>query len=192
MKRKNRLHLNESTLFTVKVLVAAVIVFVIALIIATFFYMRTQVDGSSMYPTLEDKEQLIVDKHIYKTSEPQRFDIVVFETPLSETGYYIKRIIGLPGETVRIDDNGVIYINEEKLDEEYGYEKIEDPGRARIGVTLLEDEYFVMGDNRNHSEDSRFLIVGNIKKESFLGKASLRIWPIEKYGYIDLYTERTK
>lgn len=189
MKSENRL--NERTDFIVRILLIAVAVFVLLLVLAKFFYMRTAIDGHSMYPTLDDKELVIVNKNIYKHSDPQRFDIVVFATPISKTGNYVKRIIGLPGETVRIDDNGVIYINDEVLEEEYGYEQIMDPSRARMGVTLGEDEYFVMGDNRNHSEDSRFPLVGNIKKSRFLGKATIRIWPLNKFGYIDLYMERT-
>ena len=78
------------------------------------------------------------------------------------------------------------------FEEDYGYEQILDPGRARLGVTLGENEYFVMGDNRNHSEDSRFMLVGNISKDKILGKVIMRLWPLEKYGYIDLYMERTK
>lgn len=189
-KKKDRL--NEGTAYTVKVLLIAVICFVVILIIARFYLMRTKVDGSSMYPTLQDGEHMLIDKSAYRKHDPERFDIVVFETPLSDTGHYVKRIIALPGETIRIDDNGVIYINEEVLEEDYGYEQILDPGRARLGVTLGENEYFVMGDNRNHSEDSRFMLVGNISKDKILGKVIMRLWPLEKYGYIDLYMERTK
>ena len=183
---------NEKTVFTVKILIITALALGAVLFIATFFYMRIVVDGSSMYNTLEDGDWVIVDKRVYNHKDPERFDIVVFATPLSDTGQYIKRIIGLPGETVRIDDNGVIYINNEILEENYGYEQILDPSRARLGVTLGEDEYFVMGDNRNHSEDSRFMLVGNIKKDRFLGKVVLRVWPLSKYGYIDLYMERTE
>ena len=191
MKNKES-RLNEITDLTVRVLLVIVGVFTVMFIIAKVFYMRTVVDGHSMYNTLDDKESIIVNKNIYKHSDPQRFDIVVFAIPISTTGQYVKRIIGLPGETVRIDDNGVIYINEEVLEEDYGFEQILDPGRARLGVTLGEDEYFVMGDNRNHSEDSRFALVGNINRSRFLGKATIRVWPLNKFGYIDLYMERTK
>lgn len=188
--KKDRL--NEKTAYTIKVLLIAVVCFIAALIIAKFFLMRTIVDGSSMYPTLEDGEHILVDKNIYRKHAPERFDIVVFATPLSDTGYYVKRIMALPGETIRIDDNGVIYINDEVIEEDYGAEQLLDPGRARIGVTLGEDEYFVMGDNRNHSEDSRFMLVGNINKDRFLGKVTMRIWPLDKYGFVDLYMERNK
>ena len=183
---------NEKTVFVIKILLIAVALFLFVFFIAKLYLMRTIVDGSSMYPTLENGEHVLVEKHAYANKEPERFDIVVFATPISTTGNFVKRIVGLPGETVQIDNYGNIYINGELIEENYGAEKLTDPGRARKGVTLGEDEYFVMGDNRNHSEDSRFMLVGNIKKDRFLGKVTLRIWPIDKYGYIDLYMDRTR
>ena len=85
-----------------------------------------------------------------------------------------------------------IYINGEEIKESYGYEHILNPGRAIKDITLGENEYFVMGDNRNHSEDSRFMLVGNVSKDDILGKAIQRVWPIDKYGYIDLYIEKVR
>ncbi|MDE5864704.1 MAG: signal peptidase I, partial [Lachnospiraceae bacterium] len=142
------------------------IIFVFAVVWVTFTYIgnRIVVDGDSMYDTLSDRDNLIVSKISYLLGEPERFDIVIF--PVDDEGtYYIKRIIGLPGETIRIDEDGVIYINEKPLQEDYGYETIElnRIGRAREGVTLGDDEYFVMGDNRNNSTDSRTEEVGNIE-----------------------------
>ena len=154
--------------------------------IVTFVGQRTVVNGVSMYDTLNDGDNLWVDKFSYHFKDPQRFDIVVFPMYDGEE-YFIKRIIGLPGETVRIDHHGNIYINGEKLEESYGYETIEPGmiGRAFDGVTLGDDEYFVMGDNRNESEDSRFDIVGNVKREDLMGKAVFRLWPIATFGTID-------
>lgn len=164
------------------------VLFVLALVwlIITFVGQRTVVDGSSMYDTLENGDNLWVSKISYLLGEPERFDIVIF--PVDDDGtYYIKRIIGLPGETVRIDDEGIIYINEEPLEEAYGYATIipEMIGRADEGVTLGKDEYFVMGDNRNGSLDSRDENVGNIERERIVGKAVFRIWPLSKLGAID-------
>lgn len=184
-KSKNEL------IFTLKAIGIGVIVLAAILIVMMFVGMRSIVDGMSMYPTLEDHEHVIVDKLIYKRKEPQRFDIIIFEAPISNTGYFIKRIIGLPGENVQIDYGGNIYINGELLEESYGYETIIDPGRAVVPIEIGEDEYFVMGDNRNHSEDSRFEAVGNVSKDIILGKVTVRTYPIEKYGYIDTYIERT-
>lgn len=182
---------KNDIIFTLKAILIGIVVLGIALFIMVFIGMRSVVDGMSMYPTLEDKEHVLVDKAIYTRSEPQRFDIIIFEAPYSNTGYYIKRIIGLPGETVKVDYEGNIYIDGELLEEHYGAETIQDPGRAVVPVQVGENEYFVMGDNRNHSEDSRFEMVGNVSKDIILGKVTVRTFPLEKYGYIDLYRERT-
>ena len=108
----------------------------------------------------------------------------MFPFRYAEKTYYIKRIIGLPGETVYIDEEGKIYIDGEILTENYGKEVIVDPGRAYEPITLGEDEYFVMGDNRNNSSDSRDPVVGNIHRDEFIGKAWMRIWPLDKMGMI--------
>lgn len=144
---------------------------------------RTKVSGDSMRPTLHDADNLIVDKLSYRISDPQRFDIIVFKYDKDKT-YYIKRIIGLPGERVRIDHAGTIYINGEVLEENYGAEKMLFPGCAEKEITLGIDEYFVLGDNRNNSSDSRDPIVGNIKRKSIIGKAWIRIWPLKDFGFL--------
>lgn len=161
-------------------------VLLVVWLVITFVGQRTVVDGMSMYDTLDDGDNLWVSKLAYNIGEPERFDIVVFPVDEEDT-YYIKRIIGMPGETLRIDSDGVIYINDEPLEEFYGYEIIapERIGRAEDGVTLGEDEYFVMGDNRNESEDSRFELVGNVKRELLIGKAVFRIWPLKSFGKIE-------
>ena len=149
-----------------------------------FVGQRTEVQGSSMEATLEDGDNLIVDKISYRFSEPKRFDVVVFPFQFSEDTYYIKRIIGLPGETVRIDESGVIYVNGSILHENYGKEVIMDAGRAYQDITLGEEEYFVLGDNRNNSSDSRDPIVGNIRKVNIIGKAWVRMWPLSSFGRV--------
>lgn len=154
-------------------------------LIITFVGQRTEVSGSSMYDTLEDGDHLWIDKLSYHLSEPKRFDIVVFPYQDSSV-YYIKRIIGLPGEKVRIGDDGTIYINGTPLKEDYGYETISSNmiGRANTDIFLKEDEYFVMGDNRNDSKDSRFAEVGNINRDELEGRAVFRIWPLSKFGRV--------
>lgn len=155
-------------------------------LVITFVGQRTQVDGSSMEPMLTDGDNLIVDKITYRFRDPQRFDIIVFPFQYKENTYYIKRIIGLPGETVQIDEQGNIYIDGEVLAENYGMEIIrpDTVGIAVNPIQLGEDEYFVMGDNRNHSSDSRMEIVGNIKREDIIGRAWVRIWPLNKIGIL--------
>ena len=155
-------------------------------IVITFVGQRTEVDGASMENTLHNGDNLIVDKLSYRFHDPERFDIIVYPFQYQSNTYYIKRIIGLPGETVQIMEDGSIYINGEKLEESYGREVIkpETIGRAADPIVLGEDEYFVMGDNRNNSSDSRTDMVGNIKREDIIGKAWLRIWPISDFGVL--------
>ena len=133
---------------------------------------------------MSNNDQLILDKISYRFSEPKRFDIIVFPFQYKENTYYVKRVIGLPGETVQIDLEGNIYINGEILEEDYGKEKINFPGLAVEPITLGNDEYFVMGDNRNNSSDSRDPSVGNIRRSNIIGKAWVRIWPLNKFGVL--------
>ncbi len=154
-------------------------------LIVNFVGQRTRVSGSSMLPTLCDSDNLIVDKISYRFRDPERFEVVVFPYRAMEETYYIKRIIGLPGETVQII-GGYIYIDGKKLDESYGLEVIDSDkyGIAATPITLGEDEYFVMGDNRNASADSRESAVGLIHKDEFIGRAWIRIWPLKSIGVI--------
>ena len=155
-------------------------------LVITFVGQRTEVEGASMENTLHNGDNLIVDKLRYRFHDTERFDIIVFPFQFQDNTYYIKRIIGLPGETVQIMDDGSIYINGEKLEENYGMEVIkpETIGRAAEPIELGDDEYFVMGDNRNNSSDSRTDMVGNIKRENIIGKAWLRIWPVSDFGIL--------
>ena len=155
-------------------------------LLITYVVQRTEVEGSSMEATLSNGDNLFVDKISYRFKEPERFDIIVFPFQYKENTYYIKRIIGMPGETVQIDEQGNIYINGEILQESYGREVIkpENMGRAAEPVVLGEDEYFVMGDNRNNSSDSRAEIVGNIHRDDIIGRAWVRVWPLEDMGVL--------
>lgn len=162
------------------------------LLILRYVGQRTLVEGSSMEPTLygtdendPDKvgDNLIVDKLTYRFQDPKRFDIIVFPNRYSGK-LYIKRIIGLPGETVQIDYKGNIYINGEILEEGYGKEIIKDPGLAAEPIVLGADEYFVLGDNRNNSIDSRRESVGVVHRDEIVGRAWLRIWPFSRFGFL--------
>lgn len=163
----------------------AILIFACIYIIPNFVLQRTIVDGSSMEDTLMDREQLYVEKISYHFNALKRFDIIVFYPYGRENeDYYVKRIIGLPGEKVQIIGSN-IYINDELLEEHYGKEPIKDPGRAASPIYLGEDEYFVMGDNRNRSKDSRNEQVGNVKKENIGGRVILRIYPFDRFGFVD-------
>ena len=155
----------------------------VTFLIITFVGQRTHVSGESMKNTLDHGDQLIVDKITYRFRDPERFDIIVFPFHYKENTYYIKRIIGLPGETVQIAD-GTIYINGQVLEESYGREIMQDPGIAAEPITLGEDEYFVLGDNRNQSSDSRDPSVGLIHRDEIIGRAWLRIWPLNSFGIL--------
>lgn len=173
---------TKSTVLSYVIWVGAVVL--LAWFLITFVAQRTDVNGTSMVPTLEDGDQLICDKISYRFHNPERFDIIIFPYKYQKNTYFIKRVIGLPGETVRIDYDGNIYINGEILDEKYGLEKMTYPGIAEQEITLGDDEYFVLGDNRNVSEDSRYPDVGLIKREDIIGRAWLRIYPFSKFGLI--------
>ena len=170
----------------ISTLLYLLVVLCLTWLVIHFVGQRTDVEGASMEPTLMDGDNLIVDKITYRFKDPERFDIIVFPFQYKENTYYIKRIIGLPGETVQIDEQGNICINGEILAESYGKEiiKPENIGIAAEPITLGEDEYFVMGDNRNNSSDSRTEVVGNIHRDDIIGRAWLRIWPFSKFGFL--------
>ncbi len=159
------------------------IIVILTTLIITFVGQRTRVSGQSMEPTLHDGDNLIVDKISYRFRDPKRYEIIVFPYKYEEKTYYIKRIIGLPGERVQVID-GYVYINGEQLDEHYGKEVMESSGIADHEITLGEDEYFVLGDNRNHSSDSRDPSVGILKRGDLMGRAWVRIWPLNRIGVV--------
>lgn len=161
-----------------------IIIIVLTYVIITYVGQRTMVSGSSMETTLSDGDHLLVDKISYRFRDPKRYDIVVFPYKYEKNTYYIKRIIGLPGETVQVVD-GYAYIDGVLLDTDiYGTEVMEDAMMAAEPITLGEDEYFVLGDNRNHSSDSRDPSVGVIRREDLMGKAWVRIYPFDRIGVI--------
>ena len=157
-------------------------VLLLSFLIVRYVGQRTEVIGSSMVPTLKDGNQLITDKITYRFREPERFEIIVFPHE-PEHEYYIKRIIGLPGETVEIGSDGTIYIDGEVLEEDYGYGQTR-PQELTAPVVLGENEYFVLGDNREVSLDSRYSDVGNIPRSIIIGRAWLQIYPFREFGVV--------
>ncbi len=156
----------------------------IGLAIVIFLLLQTTVQsfvvvGSSMEPNLEEKERLLINKVVYRLHEPERGDIIVFRPPGNKRADYVKRIIALPGETVAVSD-GRVYINGSPLDEAYEVKEL--PRYTLAEQRVPEDEYFVLGDNRNNSNDSHngWTVPG----ENIVGKAWLAIWPPGSWGVV--------
>ncbi len=164
------------------ILYIAIILGVTYLII-TYVGQRTKVSGDSMESTLHTGDNLIVDKLSYHFRDPERYEIIVFPYRYESDTYYIKRIVGMPGETIQIKE-GYLYINGERSKEQYGLERMDSAGIAAEEIVLAEDEYFVLGDNRNNSSDSRDPSVGVLKREEIIGRAWIRIWPLQNIGVI--------
>ena len=178
----------EEKEYSLKREIISTVVYLMAVVALTFLFVqyvgqRTHVNGDSMNVTLQDGDNLIVDKLSYRFKDPERFDIIVFPYQYQEKTYYIKRIIGMPGETLQVID-GMVYIDGEMLDESYGKEVMDYAGIASEPVELGQDEYFVLGDNRNNSSDSRDPSVGIIHGDQIIGKAFIRIWPLNKFGIL--------
>lgn len=154
---------------------AFIIAVVLAAFIITFIAQSFLVDGRSMEPTLYDGQRLMVNKFIYRFTEPKYGDIVVFKYPSNPSKKFIKRVIGVPGDKVEIRDF-VVYVNDVPLEEDY----ILDVTRGRYGPRIVpENSVFVLGDNRNNSDDSRFSDVGFVPYDHIVGKAFLIYWPLK-------------
>lgn len=159
-------------------IVEALLVVAVAWLICFYILEKTSVIGDSMSPTLAGGDQILINRYAYRVGKPRRFDVVVFKQSNREHSFYdVKRVIGLPGETVQIDEGGQIFIDGELLEETVQVEPMKNRGLAEEGVVLDEGEYFVLGDNRNQSEDSRFANVGNVIESDIVGKAWIRLEP---------------
>jgi len=159
-------------------IIEIILVIFAAYLIIEYAVEKTTVLGVSMNTTLEEGEKVIINKLAYIKKNPERYDVIVFSQSKSGHGFYnIKRVIGLPGETIEIV-NGEVYINGSKLAESIkGLEHMRVAGLADEPIELGENEFFVLGDNRNYSEDSRFANIGIIVKKDIIGKAWLRLEP---------------
>ncbi|WP_434311694.1 signal peptidase I [Hominifimenecus sp. rT4P-3] len=159
---------------------------IVVVVLAVFFVQmlgeQIRVEGHSMEPALMAEDTVLINRLSYSFFSVERFDVVLFQNPKSEEKIHMKRVIGLPGETVQIK-NGKIQVNGSALPErelpEYTV-----PGLAENPVTLGDDEYFLLGDNGDSSEDSRFAIIGNVHRDQILGKVWFRIAPFSKLGFI--------
>ena len=156
----------------IKELIPYIIIVVVVVLIRSFIATPVRVDGDSMNKTFKNGDILI----LYKLSKIERFDVIVLHEE-KDNEKIIKRVIGMPGDTVAIKD-GEIYINDEKINDEYAYGMTSDYDR----ITLKSDEYFILGDNRLISKDSRYF--GPIKEKEIKGKVVFRIFPFSKFGKI--------
>ena len=155
-----------------------------AALTAVLMFQTVTMQESAMEPTIEVGDSFFMNRVIYKFSSPKRGDIIVFRTDASDdAALHIRRVIGLPGETILIR-NGKIYIDGEEYMESGNYPAVTNPGLAENGVTLSPGEYFVLGDNRNNSEDSRYADIGMVKKRYIAGKLWFLCSPFEKAGFM--------
>jgi signal peptidase I len=168
-----------------KWIVDIVVVIVLAIFFTTYFCQQTKVVGNSMSDILVNGDNVMINTLSYKMSSPERYDIIVFEKKEKngDTIEYIKRIVGLPGETVQIV-NGRIYIDDKILDYNMDSDNIVNAGLASDKIKLDYNEYFVMGDNWNNSEDSRSNTVSNVKLSEIKGKVWLISWPFVRIKII--------
>lgn len=162
-----------------------IIVVILFAYVAVYFFGQSRTNiGQAMDSTLSGGDVVLLNELSYRFSSPSRNDVIAFHLNGSEdTHSYIRRVIGLPGETVQIKD-GMIYINGSVYLEEQNFSQMEDAGIAKDEITLGEDEYFVLGDNRNRSEDSRFADMGNIRLDDIEGKVWAVISPREHLGLV--------
>lgn len=190
-KRKKRPTSDTMGLYLLRnvflVVICLIIGYGVASVLTTFVAHETKVEGESMEPTLSSGDSVIIQKISYYLSDPKRYDVVVFPVESIAEGqkeqtYYVKRIIGLPGEKVQIVD-GKVYINDQLLESDtYCLSDILEAGIASSPVELGEDEYFVLGDNRNMSTDSRTDYVGMVHRSSIIGRVDFCIWPLNHFG----------
>lgn len=139
------------------------------------FGTQVKVMGQSMTPLLKSDDVVLMNRLVYDFGKPDRLDVVVFVREDNKAN--VKRVIGIPGDVIQIQD-GYIYINGERMEEQDGLEQVALAGLAEHPVELGPDEYFLLGDNRDSSEDSRFANIGNVKEKQILGKVWLRIFPL--------------
>lgn len=181
LKSRNRI----GSIAILDALEPVVLAFAIFMMVYLFLFQPHKVDGKSMFPNFHDREYILTDKVTYRKSKPVRGDVVVFHAPPPYDSDFIKRVIGLPGETVMVS-GGHVFINGERLDEEYlpGNYLTSEKGFLREGVpyTIPADYYMVFGDNRGFSSDSREW--GPVSEKAIVGKAWIRYWPADRMGII--------
>ena len=158
-----------------EMVIGGMIVIFLAFVIVFSVGMKTSVVGDSMEPGLYNGQEVLINRVIYRLSSPKRGDVIVFlPNGNQNTHFYVKRVVGLPGETIQIRD-GSVYVDGVLLEEDEAFDRISDSGIAANELQLAVDEYFVLGDNRNSSEDSRSGNIGPVRKDTIAGKAWFKL-----------------
>ena len=184
-RREKLISIINTVLFWILAVGGAI---VLAFLLVRYGIAKTTADAS-MEPTLQEGDKILVDRLRYRIFKPMRNDVIVFcqdDDPERKDAFYnIKRVVGLPGETVQIK-NGGIYINGEEMTEKVAVDRMMISGLATYEVKLADDEYFVLGDARNSSEDSRYAAIGNVKKSQIIGYAWIRL---NKFAFVNSLNE---
>ncbi len=160
------------------------IVLGVAYLVLNIFFIKTEVEGESMEPILSQGDMILSSRLTYNFNPPERNDVAVIQ--LADGTLIVKRVVGLPGETIKVNGFGKITLNNQQFDNDKGVGIIMKPGDLKKGVTLGMEEFYVLGDNRNNSIDSRNEEIGIIKRSQFVGKVVFRVLPANKFGKLDL------
>ncbi|MCL1846129.1 MAG: signal peptidase I [Defluviitaleaceae bacterium] len=161
----------------------------IGLAVLLFFVMRAfifrtaHIDGFSMAPTLEHGDWVILNRFTYIVSAPRAGDITAFPNPENPSEHFVKRIIAVPGDSVDLR-GGFFYVNDQRLEDEFSEESTGGTGLLDFPITIDEQQFFLLGDNRNGSQDSRFSVVGTIPRREMVGRAGVRVWPLGRVGLV--------
>ena len=183
--RKRRRQVNYELLQEIFIwIVRIALVCVIAFGLVWYFGQKVSVIGDSMNPQLENGDITLINRLVYNMRKPKKGEVIAFKPNSNENShYYIKRVIGLPGETIEYV-HGEILIDSEAIEEDYNTTKIEELGLLEEPITLGKEEYFVLGDDRQNSEDSRMANVGNVKQSEIAGKVWLVVSPMKHFGFV--------
>ncbi len=175
---------NDKVRYVMRLLFEIAVTLAFAALVAIVMFQSVTMQESAMEPTISVGDKFFMNRAVYQLSDPKRGDIIVFKTNASDdAALHIRRIIGLPGETIQIS-GGQILIDGKTYREGKDFPAISNPGAAQNPITLESNEYFVLGDNRNNSEDSRYGDIGMVKKRYIVGKLWFTVSPMKKFGFM--------
>ena len=185
LQMKNTMFENEKVKKIFSWVFSMALTLALAALTAVFLFQSVMMQESSMEPTISVGDKFLINKIVYKIQEPKRGDIIVFKTNASEdAALHIRRVIGVPGDTVQIKE-GRIWINGEIYNEGMDLPKMTNAGLAENAISLQSEEYFVLGDNRNNSEDSRYGDIGLVEEKFITGKLWFKISPVKEIGLLE-------